>query len=59
MEGSSKKEKELVDTDNSVVIAGVRGVDWGGRGCRGDKCSWKKYNKIKMFKLKNISVIAK
>ena len=34
MEGLSKKEKELMDMDNSMVIAG-----WGrgGRGFRGDK----------------------
>ena len=36
VEGSSKKEKkekELTDTDNSVVIAGAREVGGNGRGC--------------------------
>ena len=31
------KEKQLMDIDNSVVIAGERGVGDGGRGCNGDK----------------------
>ena len=33
----SKKEKELMDTDNSVVIAEARRVDGGGREYKGDK----------------------
>ena len=32
MEGLSKKEKGLMDTDGSVVIVGVREVDRGARG---------------------------
>ena len=38
VEGSSKKEKkekELTDTDNSVVIAGAREVGGNGRGYKG------------------------
>ena len=38
MERSSKKEKELMDTDNSVLIVGGRGVGGGRRGYRGEKC---------------------
>ena len=38
MEGSSKKEKGLVDMDNSVVISGARG------GLRGLNGNGKKYN---------------
>ena len=38
MEGLSKNEKELMDMDNSVVIA-------EGRGFKGIKWKWKKYNK--------------
>ena len=36
MEKSSKKKKELMDTDNSMVMVGAV---WGGsgRGYRGDK----------------------
>ena len=34
---SSKEEKGLMDTDNSVVIRKV--------GCKGEKCQWK--NKMK------------
>ena len=37
LEGLSKKDKELTDMDNSVVIAGGRGVGGDGRGYRGDK----------------------
>ena len=33
MEGLRKENKELLDTDNSVVIA--RGGGWSGRGYRG------------------------
>ena len=39
IEGSNKKEKGLMDMDNSVVIAGARDV----RGINGNE---KKYNKI-------------
>ena len=42
VEGSSIKEKELMDMDNSVVIAGVWGVE---RGIYGDG-----KNIIKIFK---------
>ena len=38
MEGLSKKEKGLMDMDNSVVIA-------GGGGIKGLKDNVKKYNK--------------
>ena len=44
VEGSRRKEKGLVDMDNSVTIAelGVTGrVGGGGRGHKGDKWSWK------------------
>ena len=34
------EEKGLMDMDNTVVIA-------GGRGCKGIKWQWKKYNKDK------------
>ena len=40
VEGLSKKktkEKELINTDNSVVIVGGEGVGGGGRGNTGDK----------------------
>ena len=37
VEGLSKKEKGLMDMDNSVVII-------GGGECKGAKWSWKKYN---------------
>ena len=33
----SKKEKGLMDTDSSVVIAVGRGMDGGRRGLKGDK----------------------
>ena len=36
-EESSKKEKGLVDTDNSVVIARGEGEGGGGSGYKGDK----------------------
>ena len=36
MKGSSKKEKGLTDTDNSVIaVGGGRKVDGGGRGYKG------------------------
>ena len=35
--GSSKKEKGLMNMDNSVVIAGERGVAGGRREYKGDK----------------------
>ena len=38
MEGLSKKEKGLMDMDNRVVTA-------AGRGHKGTKWKWKKYNK--------------
>ena len=38
VEGLSKKEKGLMDTDNSVVIA-------GGREYKGTKQEWEKYSK--------------
>ena len=48
MEGSSKKEKGLMDTDNSVVIA-------GGREYKGTKWSWKKIqSRLKWQKNKDI-----
>ena len=37
MEGLSKKEKGLMDMDNSVVIVGAKVVGGGRRGYRGDK----------------------
>ena len=37
VEGLSKKEKELTDRDNSVVIVWERGLGGGGRGYKGDK----------------------
>ena len=37
LEGLSQKEKELMDTDNSVVIVGMRGLGGGERGYKGDK----------------------
>ena len=48
IEQKSKKKKELMYMDNSVVIAGgVAGsVGGGGRGYRGNKWGWKK-NTIK------------
>ena len=36
--GWSKKEKELIDTDNIVVIAGEGGVGGPGRGYQRGKC---------------------
>ena len=44
MEGLSKKEKALMDMDNSVVIA-------GGRGIRGLNGNGKNTIKIKLKKL--------
>ena len=39
-----------MDTDNSVVIAGGgKGIGGGGRGYKGDKWQWKKYNKNKLL----------
>ena len=37
VEGSNKKEKGLMDMDNSVVIVRERGAGGGGRGYKGDK----------------------
>ena len=48
MEGSSKKEKGLVDMNNSVLIA-------GGVGYKGINVDWKKYNKI-FFKITKLKI---
>ena len=37
VEGLRKQEKELIDMDNRVVIAGGKGVDGDGRGYGGDQ----------------------
>ena len=37
MRKKGKKERELMDTDHSVVIAGRRGVESGERVYRGEK----------------------
>ena len=46
VEGSSKKEKGLIDMDNSVVIA-------GGRGYKAMKWYWKNIIKIKLKIIQN------
>ena len=35
IELNKERERKLMDTDNSVVIARGRGVEGGGEGCRG------------------------
>lgn len=59
-EGLSKKEKEFMDKDNSLGIAGCGGrgkVDGDGRGYRGDMVMEKKIkiylNKIKLKEKEN------
>ena len=42
-----KREEELMDMDNDVVIVEGRGVGRGGRGYKGAKWWWNKYNKNK------------
>ena len=51
MNGWSRKEKELMGTDNSVVIAGW-GVGWVEveEGVRGTMVMDKKYHKINYFR---------
>ena len=50
VEGWSKKGKELVDTDNSVVIVAGEGVRGDGREYKGDKCNEKDTIKINLKK---------
>ena len=50
MEGLSKKEKGLMDMDNSVVMA-------GGRGHKGIKWQWEK-KKVKNKVLKKYNMVS-
>ena len=54
MQGSSKKEKGLMDTDNSVVIAGREGG--GGRGYKGINGN-EKHKQLKINHSQNLNNI--
>lgn len=41
---SEGSEKRLMDMDASVTTAGERGMGGGGRGYKGNKWLWEKYN---------------
>ena len=57
VEGSSKKEKGLMDMDNSLVIMGRREVGGGGRGYKADNGNGKNTIKIHFKICLNIRII--